>query len=89
MAKKTTAPIITEISGHAVATITLRRPDIHNAFDDELIERLRRELQCLENDPVIRVVVIAAEGKSFSAGADLNWMKRMAEYDYEHNRDKL
>ena len=52
MAKKTTAPIITEISGHAVATITLRRPDIHNAFDDELIERLRRELQCLENDPL-------------------------------------
>ena len=86
MAKKTTAPIITEISGHAVATITLRRPDIHNAFDDELIERLRRELQCLENDPVIRVVVIAAEGKSFSAGADLNWMRSMAELDYSANQ---
>lgn len=81
MAKKTTAPIITEISGRGVATITLRRPDIHNAFDDELIELLRRELQGLENNPVIRVVVIAAEGKSFSAGADLNWMKRMAEND--------
>lgn len=81
MAKKTTAPLITEISGRGVATITMRRPDIHNAFDDELIERLRRELQGLENDPVVRVVVIEAEGESFSAGADLNWMKRMAEQD--------
>ncbi len=82
---KTTAPLITDISGRGVATITLRRPDVHNAFDDELIERLRRELQGLENDPVVRVVVLAAEGKSFSAGADLNWMKRMAEYDRSEN----
>lgn len=85
MAKKTTAPLITEISGRGVATITLRRPDIHNAFDDELIERLRRELQGLNNDPVVRVVVLAAEGKSFSAGADLNWMKRMAAYERAEN----
>jgi len=85
MAKKTTAPLITEISGSGVATITLRRPDIHNAFDDELIERLRRELQGLNNDPKVRVVVLAADGKSFSAGADLNWMKRMAEYERAEN----
>jgi len=85
MAKKTTAPLITEISGRGVATITLRRPDIHNAFDDELIERLRRELQGLNNDPKVRVVVLAADGKSFSAGADLNWMKRMAEYERAEN----
>ncbi|MGJ3261447.1 MAG: enoyl-CoA hydratase/isomerase family protein [Rhodospirillales bacterium] len=82
---KTTAPLITDISGHGVATITLRRPDVHNAFDDELIERLRRELQGLENDRSVRVVVLAAEGKSFSAGADLNWMKRMAAYDRAEN----
>jgi methylglutaconyl-CoA hydratase len=85
MAKKTTAPIITEISGRGVATVTLRRPDIHNAFDDELIERLRRELQGLNNDPKVRVVMLAAEGKSFSAGADLNWMKRMAGYERAEN----
>lgn len=85
MAKKTTAPIITEISGRGVATVTLRRPDIHNAFDDELIERLRRELQGLNNDPNVRVVMLAAEGKSFSAGADLNWMKRMAGYERAEN----
>lgn len=82
---KTAAPLITEISGRGVATVTLRRPEVHNAFDDELIERLRRELQGLANDPVVRVVVLAAEGKSFSAGADLNWMKRMAEYERAEN----
>jgi len=82
---RTTAPLITEISGRGVATITMCRADVHNAFDDELIDRLRRELQGLENDPTVRVVVLAAEGKSFSAGADLNWMKRMAEYDRAEN----
>lgn len=86
MAKKTTnAPLITEISGRGVATVTLRRPDVHNAFDDVLIERLRRELQGLNNNPKVRVVVLAAEGKSFSAGADLNWMKRMAGYERAEN----
>ena len=82
---KTTASLITEISGRGVATITMCRADVHNAFDDELIDRLRRELQGLENDPTVRVVVLAAEGKSFSAGADLNWMKRMAAYDRAEN----
>ena len=82
---KTTASLFTEISGRGVATLTLRRPDVHNAFDDELIERLRRELQGLNNDPSVRVVVLEAEGKSFSAGADLNWMKRMAAYDHADN----
>lgn len=85
MAKMTAAPLITEISGRGVATVTLRRPDVHNAFDDVLIDRLRRELQGLANDPVVRVVVLAAEGKSFSAGADLNWMKRMAGYERAEN----
>lgn len=77
--------MITEISGRGVATITMRKPEIHNAFDDVLIDRLRRELQGLNNDPAVRVVILAAEGKSFSAGGDLNWMKRMAEYDRAAN----
>jgi len=86
MAKSSTkAPLITEISGRGVATITMRKPEIHNAFDDVLIERLRRELQGLNNDPAVRIVILAAEGKSFSAGGDLNWMKRMAEYDRAAN----
>jgi methylglutaconyl-CoA hydratase len=81
----TTAPIITEISGRGVATITLRRAETHNAFDEEMIERLRRELQGLENDPVVRLIILEADGDSFCAGADLNWMQRMAENDHATN----
>ncbi len=83
----TKAPLITEISGAGVATITMNRPEVHNAFDEKLIERLRRELQGLGSDPVVRVVVLEAVGESFSAGADLNWMKRMSEYDCAANQE--
>ena len=82
---RTKSTLITEISGRGVATLTLRRAELHNAFDDELIERLRRELQGLENDPVVRVIVIKGDGPNFCAGADLNWMKRMAEFDRAAN----
>ena len=85
MAKTKSNSLITEISGRGVATLTLRRAEVHNAFDDELIDRLLRELQGLENDPVVRVVVIKGDGPNFCAGADLNWMKRMAEYDRAAN----
>lgn len=78
------APYVTEIAG-GVATVTLSRPEVHNAFDDDLIRRLTLELQGMDRDPVVRVVVLAAEGKSFSAGADLNWMKRVAEFSREEN----
>lgn len=78
------APFITEIAG-GIATVTLKRPEIHNAFDDELINRLNRELQGLGRDPVVRVVILASTGKSFSAGADVNWMRRMAEFGQEEN----
>jgi methylglutaconyl-CoA hydratase len=80
----TSAPFITEIAG-GIATVTLQRPDIHNAFDDELIQRLTRELQGLSRDSVVRVVILASTGKSFSAGANVNWMQRMAEYGQEEN----
>ncbi len=69
-----------------VATITLNRPEIHNAFDDALIAELTSALSRLGRDPRVRVVVLAAAGKSFSAGADLNWMKRMATYGERDNR---
>ena len=61
-----------------VATVTMNRPEIHNAFDDTLIPRLHAVLQGLEADPQVRVVVLAARGRSFSAGADLQWMRRVA-----------
>lgn len=67
------------------ATVTLNRPDVHNAFDDHLIQLLTRELEALDRDPSVRVVVLAAAGKSFSAGADLNWIKRTADYSEAEN----
>ena len=68
-----------------VATLTLNRPQVHNAFDDRLIAALTHELRELEHNAHVRVVVLAAEGKSFSAGADLNWMQRMAKYSEADN----
>src|SRR5207237_3465272 len=60
------------------------------AFDDALIAELTAELNRLEAEPALRVIVLAANGKSFSAGADLNWMRRMAGYTAEENyRDAL
>jgi len=80
----TGAPFNTTLE-EGVATLCLNRPEIHNAFDDVLISGLTGELKRLEDDDAIRVVVLAAKGKSFSAGADLNWMRRMADYSRDEN----
>ncbi|HET9651342.1 MAG TPA: enoyl-CoA hydratase/isomerase family protein [Usitatibacter sp.] len=66
--------------------VTLNRADRHNAFDDALIAELTGELRAMQADDGLRIVVLAAAGRSFSAGADLNWMKRMAGYSIEDNR---
>jgi methylglutaconyl-CoA hydratase len=68
-----------------VATVTLNRPQIHNAFDDLLIADLTRTLQALEADAAVRLVVLTGAGKSFSAGGDLGWMRRMADYSEAEN----
>lgn len=68
-----------------VATLTLNRPERHNAFDDTLISALTSALRELANDDTVRVVVLAGSGKSFSAGADLHWMRRMASYTRAEN----
>lgn len=68
-----------------IATVRMNRPDVHNAFDDALIAALTAELLRVDGLAQARVVVLAANGKSFSAGADLNWMKRMARYSREEN----
>lgn len=68
-----------------VATLTLSRPERHNAFDDTLIAALTAELEQLADDPAVRVVVLSGAGPSFSAGADLNWMRRMAGYSEADN----
>ncbi|MFA7405854.1 MAG: enoyl-CoA hydratase/isomerase family protein [Pelobacteraceae bacterium] len=77
--------IITHIDSRGRATLTMNRPELHNAFDDRLISDLTDALRELDEDPDVRVVVLAANGKSFSAGADLNWMRRMADYSREQN----
>ncbi|SOD96427.1 enoyl-CoA hydratase/isomerase family protein [Caenispirillum bisanense] len=68
-----------------VATVTMNRPEVHNAFDDVLIGRITKAFEDLGADDSVRVVVLASKGPSFSAGADLNWMKRMAGYTRDQN----
>ncbi len=70
-----------------VATIWMNRPDLHNAFDEDLIAELTAACKALDDDDDVRVVVLAGRGKSFSAGADLNWMKRAAENGIDDNLD--
>ncbi|MEP1472386.1 MAG: enoyl-CoA hydratase/isomerase family protein [Halieaceae bacterium] len=77
--------IQTDIDSRGVARVTLNRPEKHNAFDDTMIAQLRAAFDSLASDAAVRVVVVESLGKSFSAGADLGWMKRMAQYDYDDN----
>ncbi len=70
---------------NGIVQITLNRPEIHNAFDDKLIAELTQLLLELDKDKTTKVIILDAKGKSFSAGADLNWMKRMAGYSREEN----
>jgi methylglutaconyl-CoA hydratase len=70
---------------NGVALVTLNRPDVHNAFDETSIAELTRALDVVESMPRVRVVVLLGAGESFCAGADLQWMARMAAFDYEQN----
>ena len=70
---------------NGVATVTLNLPEKHNAFDDKVIAELTNAFRSLDDKESIRIVVLAANGKSFSAGGDLEWMKRMASYSYDEN----
>ncbi len=69
-----------------IATVTMNRPERHNAFDETLIEALTAAFAELGEDPSVRAVVLAGAGASFSAGADVGWMRRAAEYGEEENR---
>jgi methylglutaconyl-CoA hydratase len=74
------------VDKRGVATITLNRPEVHNAFDDALIAHLLQLMAMAREDPAVRVLLLASTGKSFSAGADLAWMRRMADASPEENR---
>ena len=67
------------------ATITLARPELRNAFNDEVIAELSQAFAELGQHDEVRAIVLAAEGPAFCAGADLNWMRRMADYDRAQN----
>ena len=76
--------LLVETSG-AVTALTLDRPEVHNAFDEALIAALTAAFNEAAMDDKVRAVVLRANGKSFSAGADLNWMKRMAGFSEAEN----
>jgi methylglutaconyl-CoA hydratase len=77
--------ILTAVSEDGVASVTLNRAEVHNAFNDAIIADLTGTLRRLGDDDRVRTVVLRAEGKSFSAGADLGWMQRMAGYGHAEN----
>ncbi|MDP2171182.1 MAG: enoyl-CoA hydratase/isomerase family protein [Rhodocyclaceae bacterium] len=77
--------ILTEIDA-GVGIVTLNRPERHNAFDDTMIGELADAMEDMADTPAVRVVVISSTGKSFCAGADLNWMQRAAAYSFDDNR---
>lgn len=76
----------TTTDARGVSTLHLNRPDKHNAFDDTVISQLQTALDQLVNDAQTRVLCVTAAGRSFSAGADLAWMKRSANYTHAENQ---
>lgn len=79
------AAVLSGIDELGRATLTLNRPEIHNAFDERLVAQLTDALRRLEADESVRVVFLTGAGKNFCAGADLGWMRRMAEFSLEEN----
>lgn len=79
-----TIQLKTEKSG--VAYVTMNRPDVHNAFNALMIEELTAAFRLLNDDKSIQVIILQANGKSFSAGADINWMKGMAQATEAENK---
>ena len=69
----------------AVARITLTQPEVRNAFSDEVIADITHAFHAVGKRSDVRAVVLAAEGPAFCAGANLNWMRRMADYTREEN----
>ncbi|MGF1476204.1 MAG: enoyl-CoA hydratase/isomerase family protein [Geminicoccaceae bacterium] len=82
----TEAFLLRKRDARGVVTVTLNRPDRHNAFDDQMIGELSRQFEQIAVDKEARLLVLAANGKSFSAGADIGWMRRAADYSQAENR---
>lgn len=80
-----TAPFVTTKVEGWVGTVTLNRPDVHNAFNADVIAQLHAAFRQMAADGNVRAVLLTAEGKSFSAGGDLGWMKVAAGYTHPEN----
>lgn len=76
---------VSHVTRDGVAHVTLNRPDLHNAFNEVVIREMHRNFDDIGRDDSVRAVVLRTEGKSFCAGADLNWMKRMVGYSIDEN----
>lgn len=76
--------LITSVANN-IGRITLNRPDVRNAFNDDVIAELTEAFKDMGKRDDVRCIVLAAEGSAFCAGADLNWMRRMADYSYDEN----
>ena len=81
-----TATVKVDMNRRGVARVVLNRPDVHNAFNAAMIAELCDAFHMLGRQDVVRVIVVSGEGRSFSAGADLNWMKQAAEQDEAANQ---
>ncbi|MCG5242514.1 enoyl-CoA hydratase/isomerase family protein [Azospirillum doebereinerae] len=77
--------ILIETAANGVATVTMNRGEVHNAFNEQVIADLTAAFGKVGADPAVRVVLLRGVGRSFSAGADLGWMKKMAGYSHEEN----
>lgn len=80
-----TDSVLYNLDERGVATVTLNRPEKHNAFDDALIAELTHLFKQIGEDKNVRAMVLQANGQSFCAGADAGWMKRMADYSFDEN----
>ncbi|MFT5880123.1 MAG: methylglutaconyl-CoA hydratase [Moritella sp.] len=79
------AYLLTSIDSQGIATVTLNRTQVHNAFDDVMISQLLTTFTTLKEDPRVRALILRSRGKHFSAGADLNWMQEIAQQTYQQN----
>lgn len=79
-------PISKQIGANGVLTLTLNRPEVHNAFDANTIQELTTALEAADQSEDVRLVVITGNGVSFSAGADLNWMRSLVDASQEENQ---
>ena len=77
--------LLVEIKNN-IGIVWLNRPKLHNALDDTMTAELTAAMRKMDDDPAVRIVILAGTGKSFSAGADMSWMQRLAGFNFKQNR---